>query len=209
MRRAFYTVRRRRLFPESKILHWFVQMALGLHYMHGQRVLHRDLKTQNIFLLGNGRLVLGDLGISKVPAAFRAWPPGSSGPGRGAAPASCRAMIGAGFFPREGLRQESMTRRAVPSPPEQEMMVAPHASRVDESSASVTAAPDEQVLEGTADFASTRIGTPYYMSPEIFTNQPYNHKSDVWALGCVLYEMTTLAHAFDASRRVLACPPSP
>jgi serine/threonine protein kinase len=34
--------------------------------MHGNRVLHRDLKTQNIFLLGNGRLVLGDLGISKV-----------------------------------------------------------------------------------------------------------------------------------------------
>ena len=41
-------------------------MALGLHYMHANRVLHRDLKTQNIFLLGNGRLVLGDLGISKV-----------------------------------------------------------------------------------------------------------------------------------------------
>lgn len=59
-------LRRRRLFPESKILHWFVQIALGLHYMHGRLVLHRDLKTQNIFLLGNGRLVLGDLGISKV-----------------------------------------------------------------------------------------------------------------------------------------------
>lgn len=36
--------------------------------MHGRLVLHRDLKTQNIFLLGNGRLVLGDLGISKVCA---------------------------------------------------------------------------------------------------------------------------------------------
>ncbi|KAK7237802.1 protein serine/threonine kinase [Aureococcus anophagefferens] len=38
----------RKLFAESKILHWFVQMALGLHYMHAQRVLHRDLKTQNL-----------------------------------------------------------------------------------------------------------------------------------------------------------------
>ena len=58
--------KRRRPFTEAKVLHWFVQMALGLHYMHANRVLHRDLKTQNIFLLGNGRLVLGDLGISKV-----------------------------------------------------------------------------------------------------------------------------------------------
>lgn len=62
---------RKRLFPESKILHWFVQIALGLHYMHGRLVLHRDLKTQNIFLLGNGRLVLGDLGISKVRSSER------------------------------------------------------------------------------------------------------------------------------------------
>ena len=51
------------------------------------------------------------------------------------------------------------------------------------------------------DFASTRIGTPYYMSPEIFENKPYNHKSDIWALGCILYEMVALTHAFDATRR--------
>ena len=57
---------RRNLFSENKILHWFVQLALGLHYMHSNKVLHRDLKTQNVFLLGNGRLVLGDFGISKV-----------------------------------------------------------------------------------------------------------------------------------------------
>jgi NIMA (never in mitosis gene a)-related kinase 1/4/5 len=49
------------------------------------------------------------------------------------------------------------------------------------------------------DFAQTCIGTPYYMSPEIFQNKPYSYKSDVWALGCVLYEMTTLNHAFDAN----------
>eukprot|EP01035_Chromulina_nebulosa_P019219 gene19219-25070_t len=111
---------RRNLFSESKVLHWFVQIALGLQYMHNNKVLHRDLKTQNVFLLGNGRLVLGDLGISKV-------------------------------------------------------------------------------LDGTMDFAQTCIGTPYYMSPEIFKNKPYSYKSDVWALGCVLYEMTTLTHAFDAN----------
>jgi len=37
------------------------------------------------------------------------------------------------------------------------------------------------------------------MSPELFKNKPYNHKSDVWALGCVLYEIATVGkHAFDA-----------
>ncbi|CAM9781870.1 unnamed protein product [Choristocarpus tenellus] len=109
------------LFPESKVMTWFVQAALGLHYMHSHSILHRDIKTQNVFILSSGRVVLGDLGISKV-------------------------------------------------------------------------------MEGTRDFASTCIGTPYYMSPEIFKNHPYNHKSDVWAMGCMLYELLTLKHAFDAER---------
>ena len=35
--------------------------------------------------------------------------------------------------------------------------------------------------------------------PRIFKNKPYSHKADIWALGCVLYEMVTLKHAFDGS----------
>jgi len=42
------------------------------------------------------------------------------------------------------------------------------------------------------------LGTPYYMSPELFKYKPYSYKSDVWAFGCVLYEMCNLRHAFDA-----------
>ncbi|XP_064190479.1 serine/threonine-protein kinase Nek1 [Anguilla rostrata] len=50
----------------------------------------------------------------------------------------------------------------------------------------------------TVELARTCIGTPYYLSPEICENKPYNNKSDIWALGCVLYEMCTLKHAFEA-----------
>jgi serine/threonine protein kinase len=42
-------------------------------------------------------------------------------------------------------------------------------------------------------------GTPYYLSPEICNDQPYDRKSDVWALGCVLYELAALRRPFDAA----------
>ena len=47
--------------------------------------------------------------------------------------------------------------------------------------------------------ASTTIGTPYYLSPEICKGQPYNHKSDIWALGCVIYEMMNLKRPFEGA----------
>ena len=42
------------------------------------------------------------------------------------------------------------------------------------------------------------IGTPYNMSPEQCEDQPYGRKSDIWALGCLLFELMALAHAFVA-----------
>ena len=45
----------------------------------------------------------------------------------------------------------------------------------------------------------THIGTPLYMSPEIYSNKRYNYKVDIWALGCVLYELITLKYAFNAN----------
>ncbi|XP_075193883.1 serine/threonine-protein kinase Nek5-like [Anomaloglossus baeobatrachus] len=50
----------------------------------------------------------------------------------------------------------------------------------------------------TIELARTCVGTPYYLSPEICENRPYNNKTDIWALGCVLYELCTLKHPFEA-----------
>lgn len=109
-----------RTLKEAIIMNFFVQIVLGLNYMHSKHVIHRDIKAQNIFLLGNGRLVLGDLGVSTA-------------------------------------------------------------------------------LNGTLAMARTVIGTPFYMAPEIYNNCPYNYGVDIWALGCVLYEMITLHHPFNGN----------
>jgi len=124
-----------KLFDEEQILDWFVQICLALKHIHSKRILHRDLKTQNIFLTSKGDVKIGDFGIARV-------------------------------------------------------------------------------LQNTYDVAQTAIGTPYYLSPEICQEKPYNQKSDIWSVGCILYEMLTLHHAFDGnSMRSLVykilkgCPP--
>ena len=51
------------------------------------------------------------------------------------------------------------------------------------------------------DFARTRVGTPYYMSPELVSGKGYDEKSDIWSLGCVIYEMAKLRPPFSSACR--------
>lgn len=109
-----------RLLEEEEILHFFAQMLLSIQHVHSKQILHRDLKTQNILLDKNKKVVkIGDFGISKV------------------------------------LSSKSK--------------------------------------------AYTVVGTPCYISPELCEGKPYNQKSDIWALGCVLYELASLKRAFEAA----------
>ncbi|KAM9853009.1 serine/threonine-protein kinase Nek3 isoform 1-T2 [Aulostomus maculatus] len=107
-------------FCVDDILTWFAQMCAGAKHIHDKHVLHRDLKSKNIFLTDNGTIKLGDFG------------------------SAC-------------------------------------------------------ILNSSKAYARSYVGTPYYVAPEIWDNKPYNNKSDVWSLGCVLYELCTLRHPFQAS----------
>ncbi|XP_034248266.1 serine/threonine-protein kinase Nek8-like [Thrips palmi] len=122
---------------ERRALALFAQVASAIRHMHAHNVLHRDLKTENIFLTKDNVVKVGDFGISKVM--------------------------------------------------------------------------------GTQVQAETVLGTPYYLSPEMCEGLQYDQKSDVWALGCVLYELLALRRAFSAPslpalvRRIVAAdyPPPP
>ena len=46
-----------------------------------------------------------------------------------------------------------------------------------------------KLLDTSTAFAKTIVGTPYYLSPELCSDQPYRDKSDVWAFGVILYEV--------------------
>jgi tRNA A-37 threonylcarbamoyl transferase component Bud32 len=126
----------KRMLTEQQILDIFVPTCLAVRHIHRTRLLHRDLKSANIFLTSTGDVRIGDFGFAKQ-------------------------------------------------------------------------------LTMTTGLASTVCGTPYYFSPEMCQKQPYNNKSDVWALGVVLYEMTNLRKPFEAQnlpelkRRVLTEEPAP
>ena len=48
-------------------------------------------------------------------------------------------------------------------------------------------------------YLHTQIGTPYYMSPEIWNNRPYDASSDIWSLGCMMYELCKLHPPFQGN----------
>ena len=54
-----------KFFPEEQILDWFTQICLAIKHIHDKKILHRDIKSQNIFLTKNNIVKLGAFIISK------------------------------------------------------------------------------------------------------------------------------------------------
>ena len=67
-----------------------------------------------------------------------------------------------------------------------------------------------RVLASTQDMAQTRVGTPCYIAPERCDGRAYSYASDVWSVGCLLYELLSTRPAFagetlpELTRRILA-----
>jgi NIMA (never in mitosis gene a)-related kinase len=102
-------------FEETQIWKTLVDIARALKALHEMKILHRDLKGANVFLMSDGTAKVGDLNVSKVA--------------------------------KRGL-------------------------------------------------VYTQTGTPYYASPEVWKDQPYDSKCDVWSLGVVIYEMAAQSPPF-------------
>ncbi|KAK6537777.1 G2-specific serine/threonine protein kinase [Orbilia ellipsospora] len=62
-----------------------------------------------------------------------------------------------------------------------------------------------RILASDQHMATTYVGTPYYMSPEIVCDLPYTSRSDIWSLGCVIYELCALSPPFDAKSLPALC----
>uniref|UniRef100_A0A6I8NYX2 Serine/threonine-protein kinase Nek9 n=1 Tax=Ornithorhynchus anatinus TaxID=9258 RepID=A0A6I8NYX2_ORNAN len=115
-----------KLFEEEMVLWYLFQIVSAVSCIHRAGILHRDIKTLNIFLTKANLIKLGDYGLAKK-------------------------------------------------------------------------------LNSEYSMAETLVGTPYYMSPELCQGVKYNFKSDIWAVGCVIFELLTLKRTFDATNPLNLC----
>jgi serine/threonine protein kinase len=107
----------RKAFTEREAGILFAQLLLGVYHVHSKKIVHRDIKSSNVFLCASGLVKLGDFGFSKTQ-------------------------------------------------------------------------------ENTIATGGTFLGTPFYLSPEMWLGKKNGRKADIWALGVVLYEMLSNRRPF-------------
>lgn len=59
-------IQRQAYFPESEVWSIFIQVTRGLKALHDMKIMHRDIKSANVFMFKNGMVKLGDLNVSKL-----------------------------------------------------------------------------------------------------------------------------------------------
>ena len=144
-------------FPNNFLWKVFIHICLGMHYLHARNVIHRDIKSLNVFLTKDNSAKLGDFGnIKRV-----------------------KDKKEEDASPTTALNEESKGLASI-------------GEETNESEA----------IDGDAqgqDSGYQRVGTPYYLAPELWKKKPQSKASDIWALGVVLYEMCSHKYPYDAA----------
>lgn len=78
--------------PEEEALPVLAQLTSGLHFLHARRTLHRDVKARNAFIRPGGRVVLGDLGLSRVLDSSASMAESNVGTPLYLSPEQCRGL---------------------------------------------------------------------------------------------------------------------
>ena len=117
-----YIERQDNCFIDEKIISdIIIQICLGLKEIHRNKLIHRDLTPDNIFMNENNEIKIGDFNVSKI-------------------------------------------------------------------------------LSTSKNYAQTQIGKVHYFAPEIAKRKKYNNKVDIYALGCIIYELFTLNEYFNDTK---------
>ncbi|RNF08673.1 putative protein kinase [Trypanosoma rangeli] len=148
--------------PMEQVLAWFAEINLGMHYLHDQGIVHRDLKTHNLFLNSNSREVaVGDFGVAEFVSA-------AGGSKRGSP-------------------------FATPLTPASQQLFA---KRCDSELFGDGGDDGGDLINGP--FGGVVRGTLLYMAPEVLESGVCSPSSDVWSLGCILFELLSLCHPFES-----------
>ena len=161
----------KRWLAETTVARHLWQLTSALAYCHKQNLLHRDLKTANIFLDALDHIKVRICMHARSSASRRGSP----------ALLTCRSWETLASR-RSCLRH----RRALAA--HITLAKAPGLCLFSHASAFANLRPRHQQAKAT-----TQCGTPLYMSPEMCEGLPYTSAADVWALGCVLFELMSLS----------------